>query len=241
MLVLDVARLFVGVSLLAFASYTDWRWRRAPNLLWLFVGLAGGVLLALDVVLEPALLQKAFYFAFIPVFAGLVFGMYYLHLIAGGADAKALVAIAILLPFPLQLGAGFPLATSPLPASFATLGNSLIAFLFLPAVFLVFNAARRDLRLPHALLGYRVPIDRVPATVWPMEMAEKGVVRRVMLPSRFLWTEEDFAALRAAGVTRLWVTPKVPFMIPLLAGFVAAFFAGDVLFSALFQLIRPGL
>ena len=35
-----------GTAVLAFASWTDWRWRRAPNVLWLVVGGGGLALLA---------------------------------------------------------------------------------------------------------------------------------------------------------------------------------------------------
>ena len=51
---LDLIRLFVGVSLLGFASYTDWMWRRAANLLWRVMSLAGLLLLGVEAWLDPA-------------------------------------------------------------------------------------------------------------------------------------------------------------------------------------------
>ena len=38
---------------------------------------------------------------------------------------------------------------------------------------------------------------------------------------------KDFEKL---GITEIWVTPKVPFMIPLLIGFLFSFIIGDILF-----------
>lgn len=230
---LDLARLFAGVSVLAFASYTDWRWRRAPNVLWVLAGGAGAALLLLQLAAQPWMLQQWPLFAVTAAFAGMVALFYRLGLLAGGADAKALLAIALLLPLPLHLGL-FPLLPSPLPPAFAVLGNALLAFLAVPLGLLARNAARRDLRLPHALLGLRLPVAEARRRhLWPMEAVHEGQVRTVLMPSRFVWTEEDWDALEAAGRREVWVTPKVPFMLPLLAGYVAAFFAGDLLFGAL--------
>ncbi len=56
--VLDLLRLLVGTTLLSFAAYTDWKWRRAPNVLWLLMAGAGVALLAADVALDPALVPQ---------------------------------------------------------------------------------------------------------------------------------------------------------------------------------------
>ncbi|HVL88491.1 MAG TPA: A24 family peptidase C-terminal domain-containing protein [Candidatus Thermoplasmatota archaeon] len=239
MLATDAVRLFAGTAILAFATWTDLRWRRAPNVLWIVMASVGAVLLTVDLVSDPSLVSAAPYLAFAPLFAGFILVLYRLHLIAGGADAKALVAAAVLVPFPLHLSGSLPLLESPTPASFATLGNALLAFLALPLVFFVRNLARGDLRFPHAFLGYRMEVDAAKrAHVWPMEAVVDGKLAAVRMPSRFEWEDEDYEALRQAGVERPWVTPKVPFMVPLLAGFVLAFFVGDVLFSLLFRALR---
>jgi prepilin signal peptidase PulO-like enzyme (type II secretory pathway) len=46
--------------------------------------------------------------------------------------------------------------------------------------------------------------------------------------------DEELKAFENLGITEIWVTPKIPFMIPLLVGFVFAFFPGDLLM----QLVR---
>jgi preflagellin peptidase FlaK len=230
---LDVARLFVGASVLAFASYTDWRWRRAPNVLWWIAGGAGAALLAVQLSTQPDALAMWPLLVVAAVFAGLMFAFFWLGLLAGGADAKALMAIAVLVPLPLHLGM-FPLQASPLPPPFAVLGNALVAFLVVPLGLLVRNAARGHVRVPHALVGLRMPTeDARRKHMWPMEhVAEDGRVKTVWMPSRFLWEDEDWEALLKAGRSEIWVTPKVPFMLPLAAGYVAAFLVGDVLFGS---------
>ena len=45
--------------------------------------------------------------------------------------------------------------------------------------------------------------------------------------------EEAFERVQALGDEKVWVTPKIPFMIPLLGGFLAAFTVGDLMFTLL--------
>jgi archaeal preflagellin peptidase FlaK len=234
---LDVVRLFAGVAVLGFASYTDWRWRRAPNLLWWLLGGLGAALLLGQAWQDPSLLEHRWpLLAAALLFAALAFAFYWLGLLAGGADAKALMALAILLPLPLHLGA-LPLWPSALPPAFGALGNALVAFLLVPLGLLGRNLLRGDVRFPHALLALKLPLDQAQrGHYWPMEHVQDGEVRTMLMPSRFEWEEEDFEALRAAGRTHIWATPKVPFMIPLLVGVVLVAFVGDLLAGLLLGL-----
>jgi len=225
----------VGTSLLAFAAYTDWRWRRAPNVLWLVMAAAGLVLLVADAFPLSTLRDRWPYLVAMPVFVVAVYAAWWFGLIAGGADAKALMAIAILAPFPVALP-GLPLLAGPLPASFVVLVDSLVAFLVIPVALLVGNALRGDFGFPVMLLGYRKPVAALGVGHdWPMERVdEEGRVRRVLFASRSgLELSEVQESLAKAGVQRAWVTPKIPFMLPMLVGFVLAFTVGDVLTPAI--------
>ena len=51
----------------------------------------------------------------------------------------------------------------------------------------------------------------------------------MLFPKRGGDRSEDLARLRAAGIDKVWVTPQIPFMVPLLGGFWLAFFVGNVL------------
>ncbi|HVL49240.1 MAG TPA: A24 family peptidase C-terminal domain-containing protein [Candidatus Thermoplasmatota archaeon] len=234
MLVLDLARIFLGTAILAFGSFTDLAWRRAPNALWIALAAGGAVLLAAEVALETeSVLARWHYLALVPVFIVFIYVMYQLGLIAGGADAKALMALAILAPFPLAVAEGLPFAPSPMPGPLTILGNALVAFAFVPLAFAGWNLARGDIRFPALLLGYRADVASLGRThVWPMERVEEGKLRLVVFPSRDERDiDEEKAALEAAGAKRVWVTPKLPFLVPLLVGFVAAWVAGDALFA----------
>lgn len=240
MIATDFVRLFAGVTILAFASWTDWRWRRAPNVLWWILAGVGLAALAVDVAVDPQRARDGWgYLVAIPVFAGVMYAFWWVGLIAGGADAKALMALAVLLPWPLAFGS-LPLLATPLPGSFTVLGDTLLAFLLVPLGLMFANFARGRFRLPHALLAWRIPIDQLGKTpAWPMERIEDGKVRTKLFASRAPETpiDELTEELRKAGLTEVWVTPKVPFMIPLLVGFGLAFVAGDVLTTAISRLL----
>lgn len=239
MLATDLVRLALGVGVLAFASWTDWNWRRAPNVLWRVVTVAGLVLLAVDLAAEPSRLARQWpYLVAAPLVAGFFWTAWRLRLIAGGADAKALMSFAVLLPFPLDLGA-LPVVPSVFPGSVAVLADSMLAFLLVPLGFAAWNVAHGSFRFPHLLLGRSVPVADVGVGHdWPMERVEDGRVRTTWFAHRRADDPEALrAALAAAGRSRTWVTPKVPFMLPLLAGFVAAFVVGDVLTWAIARVL----
>lgn len=280
--ILDVLRLFVGVSVLSFAAYTDWRWRRAPNVLWAITLAAGCALLLAEAMLDPAgwiakwpyllalpivllVLSEATwtdalagalglggaalayalrgglteawpYLAMMPAFAALVYGLWWLGLIAGGADAKALLALAVLLPLPLAID-GLPLVASVLPGAAVVLVDSLLAFMLVPLGFLAWNLAHGDARLPHAFLGVRRrAADVRRGFAWPMETVDaEGRRRTRFFASRMSQAdvEETFERVQALGDERVWVSPKIPFMIPMLAGLLLAFTVGDLLAAAM--------
>lgn len=247
-LALDLVRLFTGVTLLAFAAYTDMRWRRAPNLLWAAMATVGLLVLVAEAALDwPGFAARWPNLLFIPLFALVIYALWFVGLIAGGADAKALMALGVLVPFPVMLGGPFPMLLHPIPgwpAAASTLGNTLLLFLVVPLAFLLWNVAHGHLRLPHAFLGVkRRAKDVRRGHVWPMESVEEDGSRRTRLfPSRLAQPDIDalFERVQALGDERVWVTPKVPFMVPLLAGFACAFFVGDLMLALLLRLMPLG-
>lgn len=65
--------------------------------------------------------------------------------------------------------------------------------------------------------------------VWPLEKIRAGERRFVYMPKDFD-VEKELKDFEKNNIKNIWVTPKVPFMIPLLFGFVLSFFLGDILF-----------
>ena len=220
MMNVDPVRFVVGMAILAYASYTDLKRREAENVLWLIMGGAGVLLLAYSQYpLEEIAISLLFT---IPLAVVLVFvGM-------GGADAKALLAIAVLTPLTphMNLGLDLPLWTAPLELPFPLIVfiNTLLLFVTIPLAFLVLNIVRREVELPAALLGFKMPAQNIGTSfVWPMEKVIEGKRVKTVLPQK----EIDPAVF---GDAVIWVTPKVPFLIPLTAGYAVSFIFGDALY-----------
>ena len=65
--------------------------------------------------------------------------------------------------------------------------------------------------------------------VWPLEKITNGKRKFVYMPKNFD-IDDELNEFDKHGIKEIWVTPKIPFMIPLLAGFICAFVFGDILF-----------
>ncbi len=177
-------------------------------------------------------------------------GFYQLGLLRGGADAKAMIALTLLVPqypdatpFPiLGLQPNILQAMEAVfPFSLVALVNAAVLFLAVPIAYLVVNASRGDLEFPQALFGTKAPINALPVHAWLMERVDRDGERvAVLFPSRGKDESEEVRKLEAAGATRVWVQPKVPFLVPLFLGFLLAFFAGNLMLGFLTALLpRP--
>jgi hypothetical protein len=168
-------------------------------------------------------------------------GMYEFGLLRGGADAKAVMALALLFPgvYPavgsLPLLRPLPAAASVLavvfPFAFVVLVNSALLFLVVPLAFLARNLAAGDAKLPRALFGYRVPLDGVPKYAWLMDRIEDGKAVHTYFPRRAEDREEQLRLLREHGFEKVWVTPQLPFVTAMLVGFVLAVVVGNPLLA----------
>jgi preflagellin peptidase FlaK len=178
----------------------------------------------------------------VPVFMMVVVLMYMLDMVRGGADAKALMALAILFPFYPAIGS-IPVLrpdTAALevvfPFAFNVLVNAAVIVALFPIGFLLKNAMARELRLPYGLVGYKLDVNSlVGRHVWLMESVEEGVHRMHMRPIRAESLEDEATKLKEAGHSRVWVTPKIPFIIPMTASLVLTSVIGNILLD-LFRL-----
>jgi len=166
---------------------------------------------------------------------------YYARLIHGGADAKAFMALAILFPY-YPIVQSFPLIEGPavqglniaFPFAFLILMNAaILQVVTVPLGMFFKNLANKEYGFPEMFLGYRMDIDEVPNKfVWPMQKVMDGEEVLVLFPKRGGDIEEDLKPLREIGATRLWVTPKVPFIIPMLLGIIFSVIVGNLVMLA---------
>lgn len=208
----------LAVMMLAGASILDLQSRRVANRYWLPFLIAGILLLTSRPLIFPELV-----WIFIQLL--LFYVLWRLGLLFGGADAKALMVFAILYP-------GVATETSLTPA-LDTLVNSLLLMMVLPVGYLLVNLVRG--RFSRAMcLAVPLPIKAARASfVWPMERVKNGRVKQKFMQSRGENMAQVYQELKQAGITTVWATPKVPFMVPLLLGAVLAWWQGNLLLPIL--------
>jgi preflagellin peptidase FlaK len=141
------------------------------------------------------------------------------------------MALAILLPLQPSIYQ-FPLwGESFMPAPWTIFSNSIILFLFIPLSLIIFNLVKKDIKFPYIFLGYKMNINKArDKFVWPLEKIVDGNRKFSYMPKNFD-IDEELDEFIKYGFKEIWVTPKVPFMIPLLAGFICTFILGDILYS----------
>lgn len=170
----------------------------------------------------------------------LAYGLHYTGL-WGGADAKALILIAVAFPvypqmwFMPSLNQGFGIL------AFSTLSNAVI---FSPAVvlYVFFKNLRQGLRegrLLHYFTGYRVDADRIPPFHNLLEYINGEKVKRV---NRGIEPDDKMLAdLKKAKnkgkVEKVWVTPGLPFLVFITTGFIISVLIGDILFEVISRLM----
>ncbi|MHC3436767.1 A24 family peptidase [Natrialbaceae archaeon A-gly3] len=168
----DLLRL-VAVPVFAWAAIRDVRTRRISSTVWVPLSLVGLVTLVWDGWVAWTAGGNAWTFDFLlpaAISLGFVVPIAYLFWWFGGfggADAKALMVLALLFPtFPSYAVAGleFPATTTPVGAfSFTILTNAVIVGLAIPVALAIRNAAAGRVA-PVMFVGWPVDLEDVPTT-----------------------------------------------------------------------------
>jgi archaeal preflagellin peptidase FlaK len=160
-------------------------------------------------------------------------GMYIFGILQGGADTKCLICLAML--FPIYPSMFFlPVISVPgnlLSDIFTFAISSLFIGAFLVVLlcvyYLVLNSMRGDKGKGMAI-GYMMDIREARSShVWPMYDFENGELAKCDVPDD---PKDIYDRLENAGHTRIWVTPMVPFMIPLTLVAIILVLVGNPLF-----------
>ncbi len=220
----------LAIIMLLGASWSDILTRRVRNQYWFpFIAVAAILWLGrFDEGLPIDLLLGA------AIATVLLYGMWYFGTF-GGADAKGMMLLAWLWPGMPDLIAGRTIPVLDI------LVNASLAALVFPIVFVVWNLVRGDIAVPAMLFGTRMARAKAEQRfVWPMQRlveTDEGLRLRWRFwqrPSEGL--DAVYGRLRVAGIDMVWVTPKIPFMIPLTVGAIVAWRFGNVV---LWVLLRP--
>ena len=172
-------------------------------------------------------------------------GLFEAGILFGGADAKALMIVGLLVPVfatpvfppPAQVA---PLTTI-LPFAVNVLMNTALFSIVVPLLIAVRNVRAKEFHGFSGFVGYTIPVDDLPRKyVWvrdPMfgeaREEEKSIETSEDDRRRRAEIAQD---LRFRGVSRVWVTPQIPFLVVMAVGIVAALLVGNVLFDLIFAL-----
>ena len=172
----------------------------------------------------------------VPIIMLFVVVMYMLDIVRGGADAKALISLSILFPFYPAFGSlpfihGEVSATETLlPFSFSILVNAAIIVALTPLVFLARNLSRKEFAFPLGLLGYKLDTAEVANKhVWLMESIMDNKLVTHVKPRKQENQKADIELLASSGYKRVWVTPKIPFIVPMLVSLILTTVVGNIL------------
>lgn len=240
--VLRWLRVGLVITVLGVCSWCDLRHRVVSDLIWI-LSYPLAILLCILSFTYGALgahISLLFLLLLISAMALLSLLLYFSGFL-GGADAFALVFIAI----------AFPDLGKALPVAFTTFFNSILIMGFgVPLVILILNIWRRNyrwLRLVHgsALSKVLLLITAYPKKLSDISSHETPAVRAVetrdkrvvLVPRHFYHAEHEDPqeALRSmldrlpSPPPRIWVTPFIPAMPFLLAGFILAVLGIDFL------------
>ena len=156
----------------------------------------------------------------------------------GAADARALMAMSVLVPLSpatlLVLPAPAQQFADVVPFALNALINGLVLVVIaVPVTIAVLNLRRKEFSARDGFVSYTIPVgDLARRYVWVRERRE----RRAETAERAMTSEEDrqgrsVAAreLAARGVDRVRVTPQIPLVAFLAAGALLAWVAGNLL------------
>ena len=172
----------------------------------------------------------------VPLMMLFVVLMYMLDVIRGGADAKAMLALSVLFPFYPEISSvpliGIESEASDVffPFSFVVLVTAAIVVAFFPLGFAAKNLSAHEFKFPQGLLGYKMNADSIEGKhVWLMERIDGSTHTIYTRPKPNEDLKKEVKLLVDAGVNRIWVTPKIPFIIPMLAALVFSTIVGNIL------------
>ncbi len=241
---------------LLYASFRDLKERRVPFRTWypmLAVGLpASGVFYVSQFL--AGYVQLVVIWLALTAICAVAFYLFAAFHLFGGADAWALIFLAVCIPFfPVEPWWGYP-PTMYLP--FSALVNALILNLLAPVGIFVHNVVHRNhAPLRYLFLGFPVEGSNIRASFGFVmeEITERdGIIHRRFIGLRDSLSAtfrgenrrytrelrehpEEFASELElyARAGKVWISWGVPFMIPITAGVLTAVFVGDILYSLL--------
>jgi len=219
---LNQLRIITAIAMLGYASYTDVTKREVSDYVWIVFGALSVVLLFL----EPQFWQALTNVGISLIVAPIVLIIWRLGMF-GGADAFAIIVLALLVPqitMSENTITPFTILTNAVIISiipfFVNLIRNLIAIGNKNDIFEGFSETRKK-RIIALFIGYKAKNPKYSFSI------EKKVGKHKKL--NLVMHHAEYAEFCEKPNT--WVTPGIPYMLFITAGFLFQLFYGDIIFS----------
>ncbi len=248
---LEASRVLLSLFFLALCSWHDFKTREVTNKMWLVYGPAGLALLLLQFFTDRTSLDDPVQLlASIGITTVIALALFYTGFF-GGADSKALICLSLALPvYPTFVHEYVTVLVPFFPL--AVLINSVLGSSLLIIVIAAYNLSRKVVKgekLFEGLekepfwskavafaTGFRVDSEKVKGGSHYMLLekfsrAEDGTVARRLKVTPRLEDDEQKETQQNELLSELsgkiWVTPGLPFLVFVTAGFIVALVVGD--------------
>ena len=219
---INLLRITLAIGMLGYASYTDVIKREISDFVWVIFGAVSVVLL----IFEPNLSDALINIGFSLIVAPMVLIIWRIGFF-GGADAFAIIVLAALVP-QITLTDGmitpFTILTNAVLISiiplFLNLFRNVIEITRKNDIFEGFNEPTGK-KITAMFLGYKA---KNPKYGFSIEK-KAGKTKKLNL----VLHHAEYAEFCSTPNT--WITPGVPYMLFILAGFIAQLLFGDVIFN----------
>lgn len=239
---------------LLYSCYSDLDSRRVSNKVWKYMLTSGSVFVLYELFIGGISHLIPLLFSGVVVFT-VVYILFQLGAFGGG-DAKGLIVLSILFPsYPVFSFSGkvYPLLGLPPLGlfTFTVLGNALLLTTLVPLGMFCYNLLHFSpemVKTPlYMFIGYRTEVSSLKykkhlGLLERFELDESGSLKR-----GFARTGLNFDAnqrpeleeyLKKGLIEKdIWVTPGLPFMLSITAGFITAVIFGDLIFYTVMRLM----
>lgn len=251
---IEILKILSIMPFLLYSCYSDLESRMVSNKVWKYMLTAGSIFIFYELftVGISYLIQLVFsgVIVFTVVYILFQFGAF------GGGDAKGLIVLSILFPtYPVFKISGeiYPLLGLPPVGlfTFTVLGNALLLTTAVPLGMFCYNLLHFSpemVKKPlYMFIGYRTEISSLKnkkhlGLLEKFELNETGSLKRGFARTGLNFDADQKPELEEYLKKGLigkdvWVTPGLPFMLSITAGFIAAVIFGDLIFYTVIHLI----
>jgi preflagellin peptidase FlaK len=251
---IELLKILFSMPFLLYSCYSDLNSRRVSNKVWEYMLASGSLFIFYEVGTAGTSYLKPLLYSGVLVFTA-VYILFHLGAFGGG-DAKGLIVLSILFPsYPVFSFSEkiYPLLGLPPVGlfTFTVLGNALLLTTLVPLGMFCYNLLHFSpemIKNPlYMFIGYRTEISSLKSKkhlglLEKFELDESGSLKRGLARTGLNFDANQKPELEEylkKGLIEkdIWVTPGLPFMLSITAGFITAVVFGDLIFYAVMHLM----